>query len=195
MPQTNDREKVRLQYRPETVSVLFVGESPPVSGRFFYFGSGIVFSSTQRAFSNAWTCSFETPDRFLRSFADAGCFLEDLSHSPVDGLPPHERERALEECVKSFAQRLRSISPKFVVVFLKKIAPLVERAAALAGFPHEQIHVLPFPGNGHQNKYVSALTALLLDAQSRGLVLRHQGTESNPTIERDARKSGARPSL
>lgn len=123
MPKANDREQVRLQYRPDTVTVLFVGESPPVSGRFFYFGSGLAFASTQRAFANAWTCSFETPRHFLRSFADAGCFLEDLSHLPVDGLSQRERKRALEECVESFAQRLRSISPQFVVVFLKKLAP------------------------------------------------------------------------
>ena len=30
------RERLRRQYRPEHIRLLFIGESPPASGRFFY---------------------------------------------------------------------------------------------------------------------------------------------------------------
>ena len=32
-------EKIRASYRPENIKVLFVGESPPESGDFFYVES------------------------------------------------------------------------------------------------------------------------------------------------------------
>ncbi len=137
------------------------GESPPASGGFFCNGSGILFASTERAFSQALGASFATSDEFLRFFSCAGCFLEDLSHSPVDRLPPREREQALEDCVEPFAARLRTLSPELIVVFLKKIAPFVGRAARLAGTPSESIHVLPFPGMGNQNRYVAELAPIL----------------------------------
>ena len=166
----DERENVREQHRPAHVAVLFVGESPPASGGFFYFGSGIVFSSTQRAFRDAFRVSFDGPAEFLRFFRDAGCFLDDLSHAPVDHLPQPERWRALDGCVEAFAARLRVLAPTLVVVFLKKISPLVERAAALAGIASERVCALPFPGNGNQNRYVAQLVGLLPQALARGLI-------------------------
>ncbi len=168
----DDRERVRSQHRPARVKLLFVGESPPAKGGFFYYGSGILFSSTQRAFSQALGIAFATPDEFLRFFSGAGCFLEDLSHSPVDHLPRRERERALEDCVGPFAARLRTLSPELIVVFLKRIAPLVERAAGQAGIQSKSIHVLPFPSMGRQNQYVAELAVLLSGARVAGLMRR-----------------------
>ena len=164
MNATDDRERVRTQHLPASVKILFIGESPPARGGFFYYGSGIAFSSTRRAFSEALGVSFATPDEFLRFFSGAGCFLEDLSHAPVDHLPPRERTQALEDCVEPFASRLRTLSPELIVVFLKKIAPLVVRAATLAGISSESIHVLPFPGMGNQNRYVAELAPILTRA-------------------------------
>lgn len=163
-------EHVRENYRPARVRVLFVGESPPTSGGFFYFGSGIVCSSTQRAFSQALGVTFATPSDFLDFFRDVGCFLEDLSHSPVDHLPPHRRTEALELCVDSFAKRLQELAPELVIVFLKKIAPLVERAVGEAGIPLGMVRVLPFPGNGHQNRYIAGLTKILSETAVRSLL-------------------------
>jgi len=34
-----DLDKLRLRYRPDKISVLFVGESPPAGGTFFYKSS------------------------------------------------------------------------------------------------------------------------------------------------------------
>src|SRR5262245_9236373 len=102
-----ERERVREQYRPQRPTLLFVGEAPPASGRFFYFGSGIVFASTQRAFARAFRRSFTNPEEFFRFFQRSGCYLDDLSHVPVDNLPSLERERALSGCIDAFGQRLR----------------------------------------------------------------------------------------
>jgi hypothetical protein len=31
--------QVRAEYRPQRITVLFVGESPPSNGKFFYYGN------------------------------------------------------------------------------------------------------------------------------------------------------------
>ena len=165
-----DREEERKKFRPSIVKVLFVGESPPAAGGFFYFGRGILFTSTQEAFANAWGRPFQTPAEFLRAFVAAGCYLEDLSHAPVDHLSPPDRNRILEACVAGFAQELRDMSPQVVVVFLRRIAPLITRAVAVAGLPRDHLHVLPFPGHGNRPRYVAGLTQLLSDAHARGII-------------------------
>ena len=163
-----ERERTREQYRPQRLTLLFVGESPPARGGFFYFGSGIVFASTQRAFAQAFRRSFTNPEEFLRFFQSSGCYLDDLSHDAVDDRPKLERERALNGCIEAFAQRLRGLKPESIVVFLKKIAPAVARAASLADIPSEKLAFFPFPGNHHQNRYVAQLKAFLEQANARG---------------------------
>ena len=163
-------EHVREKYRPARVRILFVGESPPASGRFFYFGSGILCSSTQRAFSQALGVTFATPSDFLDFFGEVGCFLEDLSHSPVDHLPPHRRTEELDLSVDSFAKRLQELTPELVIIFLKKIAPLVEKAAVKAGIPLGMVRVLPFPGSGHQNRYIAGLVKILSETVVQSLL-------------------------
>ena len=135
MTTTLDRENAREQYRPRHLTILFVGESPPASGGYFYFGKGTVFASTQRAFAQAFQRTFSNPAEFFRFFQHSGCFLEDLSHDPVDNLASLERERAIIGCIDSLAHRLRESQPEFIIGFLKKIESPVARAASLADIP------------------------------------------------------------
>ena len=161
MTSSFDRERIRQEFRPERTRLLFVGESPPASGRFFYFGAGIVFASTQRAFAKAFRTSFASPEEFFCLFQRTGCYLDDVSHKPVDDLARFERKRAIDGCIDTFAQRLRDMKPEAIVIILKKIETAVATAASLADIPHERLTVLPFPGNGHQKRYVDQLVAFL----------------------------------
>jgi hypothetical protein len=165
-----DREKVREQYRPRRPTLLFVGESPPSSGKFFYFGSGIVFASTKRAFAQAFHRSFSNSEDFFHFFGRCGCYLDDISHDAIDDLPVLERKQAINGCIDSFAQRLRDYKPDAIIVFLKRIASPVTIAASLANIPREKLMFLPFPGNGHQNRYVAELVAFLEQAIARNQI-------------------------
>jgi hypothetical protein len=42
-------EVARAQYRPERITTLFVGESAPFSGAFFYYGNSAMMRHMQRA--------------------------------------------------------------------------------------------------------------------------------------------------
>lgn len=50
---TLDFERLRARYRPERIVALFVGQSPPAGGTFFYFANSNLYRHTERAFREA----------------------------------------------------------------------------------------------------------------------------------------------
>ncbi|MCL4065697.1 hypothetical protein M3484_03830 [Pseudomonas sp. GX19020] len=80
-------EKLRHSYRPEKVRVLFVGESAPAGGSFFYKGYGGVYSEFRRVLAAIPGADID----FLSAFKANGMFLDDLILEPVHYLTPSER--------------------------------------------------------------------------------------------------------
>lgn len=152
-------EAVRDAYRPQRVEILIVGESPPQSGKFFYVSSGMT-TYTQKAFEAGLDRAFDSTKSFLEYFKSAGFYLDDICHKPIDKLPPVEREEALRNALVGFSNRLADMRPSKVIVVLKKLEPLVREAIALSGL-HAPLLVLPFPGQGHQTKYVTQLAKII----------------------------------
>lgn len=151
----------REQFRPDRVTLLFVGESPPASGKFFYDG-GPMTRFTAKAFEAAQGLKFSPTDQkqFLTHFKQCGCFLDDICRSPINDLPVDERARRLAESVAGFARRLSKFDPKAIVVALQKIEIHVRIAAAQAKL-RVPIHVVPFAGHGHQGEYINRLTKII----------------------------------
>lgn len=115
---------------------------------------------TSRAFEQAFETQFDSVQEFLSYFKSKGCFLEDLSHDPVDNLDRKERERVLEQSVDTLSLRLSDARPEVIVIVLKKISGLVREAVTKAGL-QVLIYELPFPGSGHQNRYIKPLAEIL----------------------------------
>src|SRR6202041_2824409 len=78
------RERVRRLYRPDRVRILFVGEAPPASGRFFYRGDSGLYRAVRDTFKIV-DPSIHDED-FLAAFQALGCYLIDLCPDPVDRL-------------------------------------------------------------------------------------------------------------
>lgn len=154
-------EALRRQFRPNRVTLLFVGESPPTSGKFFYH-KGPMTRFTADAFEAAQRSKFSPtdPKELLTHFKQCGCFLDDICHSPINDLPSEDRRRRLAESVAGFARRLSKLKPEAIVVALKKIEPHVRIAAAQAGL-EVPIYVVPLPAHGHQTEYVKRLAKIL----------------------------------
>jgi len=154
-----DNEKIRESYRPRKVKILFVGESAPASGDFFYVRSNMT-AHTKRAFEIAYERAFDNQTDFLNFFKEQGCYLDDLSHEPVDCFESKRRMQILQECVPSFSQRIFEMNPDVVLIALKRIEKYVREAISYSGKDFE-CFVLPFAGMSHQNKYVDELTEIL----------------------------------
>jgi hypothetical protein len=158
------------------VSLLFVGESPPAGGTFFYQANSTLYEATKEAFRLAVPDLVRGPN-FLERFAALGCYLDDLCLEPVNHLKLHnplakaKRLRAREEGEALLAARIGGYSPRHVVVVMKGIESNVRRAVELAGLPHVPATALPFPGRKeHRDRYVEELAGLLKTARGRGLL-------------------------
>lgn len=148
-------EALRARYRPATIKVLFVGESAPAGGTFFYAGNSQVYRYLREALA-----PHLGPGDFLSNFQAAGFFLDDLSLEPIDWQTPTQRKKVHAANVASLAERLRVYRPQAVVALLKAIEPSVIQAcrqADLAIVPS----AVPFPGNGQQANFRRELGALL----------------------------------
>jgi len=160
-PVSRETEQLRRSFKPRKVKLLFIGESAPCSGKFFYRESGMT-GFTKRAFEDAFGMQFKTTAEFLHFFKTEGCYLDDVSLVPVDGMSAGDRERSLVASVPALAGRIRTSNPSVVLIVLKKIEPHVREALGLARVD-VPTYVLPFPGQGHQREYVEQLTAVLRD--------------------------------
>jgi hypothetical protein len=81
--------------------ILFIGESAPANGKFFYVKSNMT-THTMRAFEKALGAQFEDIDNFHSFFMSRGCYLDDLSLVSVIGLERKERERSFGKACLSW---------------------------------------------------------------------------------------------
>jgi hypothetical protein len=154
---SNSTERLRRRYKPDDVRVLFVGESPPAGGAFFYRANSKLYDATREAFERAIPRLAREED-FVRAFARLGCYVDDLVLYPVNhlDLKAPERLQARAAGVKPLARRIKPLRPRVAVVVMKAIVDDVRDALELAGHGAARREDLPFPAR-HRDRYVAEL--------------------------------------
>ncbi len=160
------RERLRRQFRPERVRVLFVGESPPASGRFFYRGDSGLYRAMREAFQAAG--EVEDDGAFLGFFQATGHYFVDLCVEPVDKLETAARRARCREGEEELARTIARLRPATIVTVVRSIEGNVMRAAARAKWKGTMMHV-PYPGRWarYRRRFVDALGALLAPSFGR----------------------------
>lgn len=171
-------EEIRKAYLPSSVRILLVAESPPASGKFFYVDSAMT-SYTMKAFEKALGLEFNSTAHFLEYFRDCGCYLDDLTETPVNDIQGIKREQHLKVGIPSLAERIKQMQPSVVVTVLKKIEKHVIEAINKSGVVTET-HTLPFAGNGHQKKYIEELAKILKQHLPRITYTESRKTSKHP---------------
>jgi hypothetical protein len=120
---------VRARYWPRDISTLFIGESAPSSGDFFYYGGNQLWREMKRAVEAA----FRPGDDFLERFKAYGWYLDDLVLRPINDLPRVDRKKACLEAQDSLVSRIKEYRPRAIVCLLLGIKPFVKAAAKAAG--------------------------------------------------------------
>ncbi len=156
-----DNESLRLRYKPDNIRLLLIGESPPASGKFFYLSSAMT-KFTSLAFEKAHRRTFNNDSDFLEYFKSCGCYLDDLSHIPVNNLNRHKREQQLRDCVDPLSKRIREANPSVIVICLRKIEGYVKEAVNKSGC-NPKLYTLPYPGHGYQNDYIEGLASIIIN--------------------------------
>jgi hypothetical protein len=150
-PKSLDCERLRRSYRPECVQVLFIGEAPPASGRFFYRAD----SGLYRAFRDAFAMGlpWKHDSDFLESFRGFGCYLIDLCGKPVDHLNRRQRRDACADGETRLSRMLKQLRPPIVVTVVRSIVPNVRGSIQRAGWEGQFLE-LPYPGRWVHHRVV-----------------------------------------
>ena len=143
------RERLRKRYIPDPVRILFVGESPPASGRFFYQADSGLYRAVRDTFATAFRLLPKSG--FLDSFRSLGCYLVDLCGQPVDHMTRDARECACRAGEVRLTRTIRELHPQIMVATVKSIRQNVRRAQARAGWSGVYLE-LPYPGQWHRNR-------------------------------------------
>lgn len=154
-----ERDLIRQSFRPKQIKVIFIGESPPANGHFFYDGNSSMFRYMAKVFGNVFGPDL-TEDKFLQQFMTAHCFLDDLSYEPINNLTREERQIIANNSIEVLAERLKQYQPEYVVSVLMSIDEPVRKAVTLAGL-QVPVFAVPFPGQGQQTRFVDELTRIL----------------------------------
>jgi hypothetical protein len=148
----NKLEELRKSFRPDRITTLFVGESAPQSGRFFYCGNSSLFHGMKRAFGNQ--------AMFLEDFKGKGFYLDDLVLKPVNKLERPERSKLRWASTAKLAERLVEYKPKAIVVVMRAIKPMVTEAMRRAGIAYEPF-CTPHPAFGNWSRFHLAMTEII----------------------------------
>jgi len=151
-----DVEPLRASYRPAKIKVLFVGESAPAGGVFFYKQTGQVHGQFRKALAP----HIGDSPTFVEAFKQAGFYLDDLVLEPVNWLSRSERQAMHTASIFSLAERLKGYKAPRVVAFMKGIEAPVKAAILESGVSCD-LHVAPFPGNGRQGEFQLTMRTML----------------------------------
>jgi hypothetical protein len=155
-------EELRRRYRPKKIRVLFVAESRPAGGTFFYAGNSNLARYTERAFRKGYDIPAMEMKDFLRGFKAAGCYLEDLCPEPVNHIKTSSARRAAwQSAVEYLTGRISSAAPAVIIPIHKGSERYARQAAERAAYLHLVKAAIPFPSMGHHPRYIAALAELI----------------------------------
>lgn len=163
---------LRKRYRPDVVRLLFIGESPPAGGTFFYAANSVLFRYTQRAFATPFGDCAGDGQEFLEYFRQSGCYLEDLCLQPVNNVRGSPRRALHREGIAPLAGRLSQLreQPCAIVIVGRSIRRPVCDALQQTGWDGARAFSTVFPAMGHQNRYVRELAEVLESARQAGWI-------------------------
>ena len=152
-----DYEKLRNAYKPDTVKILFVGESRPQQGTFFYLENSNLFSYTKQAFENAKI------DFSLSKFKELGCWLYDVCDCPVNGCSETDRNKKIDEGIKDLTNTINQLKPEFIIVVKQGYfgKAVMQKISENGYIKQKNALNLPFPSCGHQHQYRDQLAQKL----------------------------------
>jgi len=163
-------EELRRQYRPRQIKVLFVGESPPARGTFFYKGDSGLARYTKLAFRQAYNLPDLAMADFLHGFKAAGCYLDDLCVEPVNRMTMPDRRAVWKRDVDYLARRLETDLPWIIVPILRSIETSVRQAAENARILDRVHGAIPYPSMGFHSRYIAELSRLLVELREASVL-------------------------
>lgn len=151
-------KRLRNEYLPKNLKIIFIAESPPAAGTFFYNPDGEI---TEQLFSAMMKLISHKPKAKkdgLLEFANKGLLVVDAVYQPVNDIGNYNiRNEKILKNLPSLIDDLRKIIGKKrvkIILIKANICRMLEAPLKEIGFKVINNGVIvPFPGNGQQNKF------------------------------------------
>ena len=150
-------EKKRNDFKPSKTKILFVGESRPSGGTFFYDKNSDLYRYTKKSFENVGI------DFSLAKFKEMECWLYDVCKEPIDFIKSNSAKRKIiEKYIPDLIKIIKTLSPKYIIVVKKTCMEKVFSSILEIGYSeNSDAFNTSFPSCGNQKKYVNELTRIL----------------------------------
>lgn len=157
--------RFRNKYIPTITRIVFVLESPPASGLYFYNPDGSVKEQLFKAMmKDVLEIDPKTKEEGLKKFQACGFFLIDSTYTPVNKLDDDEADEIIRRDAPLLVEELRKYaSPETKIVLVKaNVCEILKPILEEAGFSvlNEGISI-PFSGWGQRTKFRAAVRQVL----------------------------------
>jgi hypothetical protein len=157
--------KLRTRYQPAHLDLVFLLESPPASGKYFYDPES---KTTEPVFAGLMRLIREDPPtkhEGLTAFQARGLLLVDATYQPVNHINSRrERNQAILDALPELIEDLNRTLPdrRTPIVLVKaNICRLIEKPLKNDGFNvSNDGTVIPFPSSGQQANFHRAIQKL-----------------------------------
>ena len=157
--------RYRGRYLPAHRKIVFVLESPPISGLYFYKPEGSVSEPLFRAMmKDVLDVKPRTKEEGLGEFAARGFLLIDATYTPVNHLSGRARDAAILGDLPLLVEDLATyVEPETNVILVKaNVCDLLEDKLTQLGFAILNRGTrIPFPSTGQQNRFREAVRRVL----------------------------------
>ncbi len=162
--------RLALQYKPETVKILFIGEAPGRADKNFYLGNNNLYRTVFVAFKELYG-GFSSREEFLAFFKAAGCFLDHLGLEHTERHDMEKRKSNRQNGIISLSEKLKRYQPETVIIVMKALEKQLQQAIDLSGIKTiKQQTTVSYPAGSNTNYLacVSGLVAILQTAVDLG---------------------------
>ncbi|MFA4941453.1 MAG: hypothetical protein WC582_02550 [Patescibacteria group bacterium] len=154
---------LRNKYSPGNLKIIFILESPPTNGNFFYDLDGRI---TEKLFSAMMKVIGYRPlskEDGLKEFSEEGYLIIDATYVPANAIE-NKRERN-KVILMDLPRLLDDLSDKRranIVLVKANICRMLEGPLTEAGFRVKNNgRIVPFPSNGQQNNFLNQIEKIL----------------------------------
>lgn len=152
--------ELALQYKPEKVKILFIGEAPGRADKNFYLGNNNLYRTVIVAFKELYG-EFSSRDEFLAFFKSAGCFLDHIGLEHTERHDMAKRKANRQNGISSLSEKLKTYQPETVIIVMKALEKQVQQAIDLSGIQSIQNQATVSYPAGSNTNYLACVRGLV----------------------------------
>ena len=156
---------LQKKYHPQDLKLIFILESPPISGLYFYDCSGKTSEPLFNELMKLFKINAKNKEEGLREFQNRGYLLIDSTYKQINDLRGKDRDNEILDDYVLLVEDLKEINPtKSIPLILVKanVCKLLENPLTREGFRvlNDGV-VIPFPSTGQQKRFHSKVLDVL----------------------------------